>query len=101
MLKARRADKIICGQVGLADADDVTVARMIVDIVRPSSPGATSRYVDDFNRYVDERPFLDRSGNRARYSIEAASRGRSGDDPYRSLGFPGLRRAIHTGTDFT
>src|SRR6516165_8109904 len=101
MLKVCRPDKIIRGQVGRADADDVAVARVIVDIVRPCPPGAASRYVDDFNRDIDESPFLNRSGNCARYTVEAASRGRSGDDPYRSLGFPGLRRAIHTGTDFT
>src|ERR1700726_2273543 len=94
MLEARRTDQIICGQVGRADADDVAIAPVVVDIVRPSAPGAASGYVDNFNRYVDERPFRERLGDRASYTIEAASRGRSGNNLYQSIGpsRPGSRR---------
>jgi DNA-binding LytR/AlgR family response regulator len=40
MLEARGPDQIICGQVGRADADDVAIALVVVDIVRPSASGA-------------------------------------------------------------
>src|ERR1700726_844539 len=95
MLEARRTDQIICGQVGRADADDVAIAPVVVDIVRPSAPGAASGYVDDFNRYVDERPFRERLGDRASYTIEAASRGRSGNNLYQSIGLPDLAHVAH------
>src|ERR1700720_2024353 len=95
MLEALRTDQIICGQVGRADADDVAIAPVVVDIVRPSAPGAASGYVNDFNRYVDERPFRERLGDRASYTIEAASRGRSGNNLYQSIGLPDLAHVAH------
>ena len=60
-------------------------------LLRAPPPGT----LNDFNRYVDERPFRERLGDCASYTIEAASRRRSGNNLYRSIGISDLPHVAH------